>query len=75
VLIRLVYLFMVVRVFSWLVLLGRDGAAKDAETLVFRHEVAVLCRQVARPRPDSADRAMIAASARLLPGLVRLPGS
>ena len=45
---RLLYLI-IIRVFCWLVLLGRSQASKDTETTVLRHEVMVLCRQVARP--------------------------
>jgi hypothetical protein len=44
VLIRLVHLF-TARVLGWVALLARSDAAKDAEVLVGRHEVAVLRRQ------------------------------
>ncbi|MGV9382365.1 hypothetical protein ACWDRB_41590 [Nonomuraea sp. NPDC003707] len=41
-----------IRVFGRLVLLGRSEVAKDAEILVLRDEMAVLRRQVVRPKPD-----------------------
>ena len=47
----LVYL-MLVRVLSWLALLARSDAAKDAEILTLRHEVAVLRRTNACRVPE-----------------------
>src|SRR6266545_7033782 len=63
---RLLYLLFC-QVMRWLVLLARSSAAKDAELLILRHEVAVLRRRVARPPVDWADRAVLAGLARLLP--------
>jgi putative transposase len=42
--------FAVLRVFSWLSLLGRSDRAKDAEILILRHQVAVNQRNAGVPR-------------------------
>jgi transposase len=62
---RLVYLIFC-QLSAWVALLMRSEGSKTAEILVLRHQVCVLRRQVARPRPTWADRALISALARLL---------
>jgi len=58
-----------VRVLSWLALLARSDAAKDAEILTLRHEVAVLRRINPRPKMAWLDRAVLSALTRMLPAL------
>jgi putative transposase len=53
---RLAYLTLC-RSIQLLVLLARGDAAKDLELLVLRHQLAVLRRQLPRPRLEPADRA------------------
>jgi hypothetical protein len=57
------------RVFELLVLLGRSRERKEVEILVLRHELSVLRRQVARPRYQARDRALLAVFSRVLHAL------
>jgi hypothetical protein len=66
VLVRLIYRSLAA-LLSWLALSARSPASKNAEILVLRHEVAVLRRGNPRPRTGWADRALLAALARILP--------
>ena len=52
-----------------LVLLARGDTTKDLEILVLRHQLAVLRRQVARPKLQPADRALLAALSRVTAAL------
>src|SRR3979411_2703791 len=63
VLFRLTYLI-TVRLFDWLGLLLRRSTGKVVEILVLRHEVSILSRQIDRPRPSWAGRAILSALTR-----------
>src|ERR1700737_5423469 len=64
---RFVYV-LVIGVFSWLRLAGRQEAWKDAEILLLRHQLGVLQRQqVRRQRLTWADQALIAALTSVIP--------
>jgi len=62
---------LLVTVFSWLALLARSSASKDAELLALWHEVAVLRRVNPKPRLCWRDRAVLTALTRLLPTPLR----
>jgi putative transposase len=60
-----------VRLTGWMALLAGSAASKDAALLVLRHEAAALRRENPRPGLGWADRAVLAALTRLLPGSLR----
>jgi putative transposase len=53
-------------VIDLLVLRGRKDRSKDVEILVLRHQLAVLRRQIARPRFEPDERVFLSALARVL---------
>jgi len=59
--------FVIVRRLLGLVGLGPSPDARDTEIAVLRHQLAVVGRQVARPRFTPTDRMLLASLAKLLP--------
>jgi hypothetical protein len=53
-------------VIDLVVLRGRRGRSKDVEILVLRHQLAVLQRQISRPRFETEDHTVLTALARVL---------
>jgi putative transposase len=66
VLVSFVYVF-ACRLLELIVLLGRRDRLKELEILVLRHELAILRRQVARPKLTPRDRLLLATLSRVLP--------
>jgi putative transposase len=60
-------MFLTVRSVLRLVGLGPRTTAADVEIAVLRHQLAILRRQVARPRYQPTDRLLLASLSRLLP--------
>jgi putative transposase len=60
-----------VNLLSWLALLARSQASRNAEILVLRQEVAVLRRANPKPRLAWSDRAVLAALSKLRPKALR----
>src|ERR671933_2831102 len=62
------FLYLAVRALLGALVRSRRGLdVKDIELLVLRHELAILRRQVERPKLGMADRALLAAAAVHLP--------
>ena len=62
------FLYLAVRAVLGALVRSRRGLdVKDIELLLLRHELAILRRQVARPKLEMADRALLAAAAVHLP--------
>jgi putative transposase len=62
------FFYLAVRALLGALVRSRRGLdVKDVELLVLRHELAILRRQVARPKLGMADRALLAAAAVHLP--------